>query len=127
MALFLRNACSDRIIIVSLQCVFHSIRFKVNKGLGPSGDPFFFVIKSSDGIKKSASSALLFLLRGRGSSEQTSVVFHQLSDYEENVDGRHTVGNESGDVFSFRIAFALDKRLVPQRTELGVVLLQLIE
>ena len=23
------------------QCVFHSIRFKVNKGLGHSGDPFF--------------------------------------------------------------------------------------
>ena len=26
---------------VSLHCVFHSIRFKVNKGLGHSGDPFF--------------------------------------------------------------------------------------
>jgi len=26
---------------VSLPCVFHSIRFKVNKGLGHSGDPFF--------------------------------------------------------------------------------------
>ena len=23
-------------------CVFHSIRFKVNKGLGHGGDPFFF-------------------------------------------------------------------------------------
>ncbi|SEF99192.1 hypothetical protein SAMN05216354_2366 [Xylanibacter ruminicola] len=29
---------------VSLPCVFHSIRFKVNKGLGHSGDPFFYIL-----------------------------------------------------------------------------------
>ena len=28
---------------VSLQRVFHSIRFKVNKVLGHSGDPFFLL------------------------------------------------------------------------------------
>jgi hypothetical protein len=28
--------------VVSLHRVFHSIRFKVNKGLGLSGVPFFF-------------------------------------------------------------------------------------
>jgi hypothetical protein len=31
-------------IAVSLQCVFHSIRFKVNKRLGLSGAPFFMSI-----------------------------------------------------------------------------------
>ena len=30
---------------VSLQCVFHSIRFKVNKGWGQGVDPFFMSIR----------------------------------------------------------------------------------
>ena len=40
-AIFYEITCDITKIVVSLQCVFHSIRFKVNKGLGPSGDPFF--------------------------------------------------------------------------------------
>lgn len=41
MVLFRGKTCGDAEIVVSLQCVFHSIRFKVNKGLGHGGDPFF--------------------------------------------------------------------------------------
>ena len=36
-----RFASAFKINPVYLQCVFHSIRFKVNKGLGLSGVPFF--------------------------------------------------------------------------------------
>ena len=62
MTLFLRNACLDRIIIVSLQCVFHSIRFKVNKGLGPSGDPFFLLLSHLKASKKALRQRFFFFL-----------------------------------------------------------------
>jgi hypothetical protein len=55
MVLFGGKTCEDAEIVVSLQCVFHSIRFKVNKGLGPSGDPFFVISCRFQGIKKGLS------------------------------------------------------------------------
>ena len=62
MVLFRGKTCGDAEIVVSLQCVFHSIRFKVNKGLGPSGDPFFFYMPQGyeRDYEKSASLVLLF-------------------------------------------------------------------
>ena len=38
---FLQNTCRVLEIVVSLQCVFHSIRFKVNISLEYGGTPFF--------------------------------------------------------------------------------------
>jgi hypothetical protein len=46
MALFRYKCLVDRIKGVSLQCVFHSIRFKVNKGLGSQRWPIFFAFTS---------------------------------------------------------------------------------
>ncbi len=61
MVLFCGKTCGDAEIVVSLQCVFHSIRFKVNKGLGPSGDPFFVISCRFQGIKKAPRQRFFFV------------------------------------------------------------------
>ena len=42
------DTCKLHIIFLYLQCVFHSIRFKVNKVLGHGGDPFLFLYPVKD-------------------------------------------------------------------------------
>ena len=57
--------------------------------------------------------------------KKTSVVFHQLPDEQESIDGCDAVGNKAGDIFTLSTSFALDEGLIPQSTELRVVLLYL--
>ena len=83
-----------------LQSVFHSIRFKVNKGWG-SAEPRFFCLL-----------ALLFLARFL--TEKPPVTLHQFPYNEENIDGRHTVGNQAGDIVALAVAFTLDEGLIPE-------------
>ena len=60
-----------------------------------------------------------------GHTKDTSVVFYQLSDQKESVDGCDAVSDKARDVFSLRASFPLDEGLVPQSAELRVVLLYL--
>ena len=60
-----------------------------------------------------------------GKTKDTSVVLHQLPDQQESIDGCDAVGNKAGEVFTLGASFAFDKGLVPQSTELRVVLLYL--
>ena len=60
-----------------------------------------------------------------GKTKDTSVVLHQFPDQQESVDGCDAVGNKAGEVFPLGASFAFDKGLVPQSTELRVVLLYL--
>ena len=108
------------IIIVSLQCVFHSIRFKVNKGLGPSGDPFFLPI--NDIIWN-----LVLLFLRRRLAKNVLVILHQLAYHKEYVDSRNTIGYQTRDIVALGIAFALDESLIPKSGELCTVLLYLVD
>ena len=74
--------------------------------MGPSGDPF-----------------LLFLF-GR-LAEKTLVIFHQFPHNQEYIDSCHTVGNQTGNIVTFGIAFTFDEGLVPQGSELRIVFLYL--
>ena len=60
-----------------------------------------------------------------GHTKDTSVVFYQLSDQKESVDGCDAVSDKARDIFSLRASFPLDEGLVPQSAELRVVLLYL--
>ena len=60
-----------------------------------------------------------------GPPKEAAIVFHQLSDEQESIDGCDAVGNKAGDIFTLSTSFALDEGLIPQSTELRVVLLYL--
>ena len=60
-----------------------------------------------------------------GLPKDASVVFHQLSDQQEGVDGCDAVGNQAGDVFPLCAIFTFDEGLVPQGAELCAVFLYL--
>ena len=47
-------------------------------------------------------------------TEKPSVTLHQLPYNEENIDGRHTVGNQAGDIVALAVAFTLDEGLIPE-------------
>ena len=118
MVLFCGKTCGDAEIVVSLQCVFHSIRFKVNKGLGSQRRPIFVSIRL-----KNLWDLMLFLRFLGALPKQTTVVLHQFPDQQEGVNGCDAVGDQPRDVLTLGTSFALDESLVPQGTELGIVLL----
>ena len=60
-------------------------------------------------------------------SKQSLVVFHQLANEQEGVEGSDAVADEAGNVLTLRGVLLLDEHLVPQCRELLVVFLNVIE
>lgn len=76
----------------------------------------------SIGTGRQKSQMLLTLL---ALAEDVAVAFHDLTDEQEGVYGRHAVGDQSGHPFALADLAALDKETVPELAELLVLLLQL--
>ena len=67
--------------------------------------------------------ALLFLGVSPEEVQHAAVVFHELPDEQESVDGRDAVAYNGGKIFASRGILLFDEELSPQRSNLVAVVL----